>query len=92
MALLLEKYVKKSMMQTDWDTIETAWLHCWKEHLGNPSHLPCKVMKAYLEYMDISTDVLNDQMDWECWRMDDVMEGDIDAFGVEVVNDLPLVL
>ena len=28
-------------------------------------------MKAYLEYMDISAETLDDQMDWECWPVDD---------------------
>ncbi len=63
MALFLEKYIKKDMSHADRDKIEAAWLQWWKDRLGNPSRLPCKVMKAYLEYMDISTEVLDNQMD-----------------------------
>ncbi len=31
-------------------------------------------MRAYLEDMDITTDVLDDQMDWECWPVNDEVE------------------
>ncbi len=92
MMLFLEKYGKKTMTQVDRDEIEAAWLQRWKEQLGNPSRMPCKVMKAYLEHMDISTDVLDTQIDWECWPVDDDMEGDMDALGILVSEDLPSVL
>jgi hypothetical protein len=77
MALFLERYVKKSMSQADQDIIEAAWLQRWKERLGNPSRMPRKVMKTYLEYMDISPEMLDTQMDWESWPENDDME-DID--------------
>ena len=73
MALFLEKY-NRSMSNADRDKIETAWLQRWKDNLGNPSCLPRKVMKAYLDYMDISAEMLDDQMDWECWPIDDAVE------------------
>ena len=73
MALFLEKY-NKSMTNADRDKIETAWLQRWKEKLGNPSRLPRKVMKAYIDYMDISEEVLDQQMDWDCWPVDDILE------------------
>ena len=73
MALFLEKYTR-SIGSADRDKIEKAWLLRWKENLGNPSRLPRKVMKAYLEYMDISAETLDDQMDWECWPVDDAVE------------------
>jgi hypothetical protein len=73
MALFLEKY-SKSMTAVDRDKIETAWLQRWKDTLGNPSRLPRKVMRAYLDYMDISAEVLDEQMDWECWPVDDEVE------------------
>ncbi len=59
------------MSNADRNKIETAWLQWWKDNLGNPSRLPRKVMKAYLDYMDISTEMLDNQMDWECWPIDD---------------------
>ena len=50
------------MSNADRNKIETAWLQWWKDNLGNPSRLPRKVMKAYLDYMDISTEMLDNQM------------------------------
>jgi hypothetical protein len=73
MALFLEKY-NRSMSNADRDKIEAAWLQRWKATLGNPSRMPRKVMKAYMDYMDISAEVLDDQMDWECWPIDDEVE------------------
>ncbi len=73
MALFLEKYTR-SIGSADRDKIEMAWLLRWKENLGNSSRLPRKVMRAYLEFMDISAETLDDQMDWECWPVDDAVE------------------
>jgi hypothetical protein len=73
MALFLDRYTR-SIGSADRDKIEKAWLLRWKDNLGNPSHLPRKVMKAYLDYMDISAETLDDQMDWECWPVDDAVE------------------
>ena len=36
--------------------------------------MPRKIMKAYLDYMDILAEMLDDQMDWECWLIDDEVE------------------
>ena len=73
MALFLDKYTLL-MSNVDRDKLEKAWLLRWKENLGNPSRLPCKVMKAYLDYMDISAETLDDQIDWECWPVDDAVK------------------
>jgi hypothetical protein len=40
-------------------------------------------MKAYLNYMDISTEVLDEQMDWDCWLVDDEMED----FGIDISQE-----
>jgi len=79
MALFLDKY-NRSMTTADRDKVEAAWLQRWKDKLGNPSRLPRKVMKAYLDYMDISAEVLDNQMDWECWPVDD----EVEDFGLDV--------
>ncbi len=71
MALFLERYIKLTMTSTDRDKIELAWLQRWKECLRNPSRLPWKVTKTYLEEMDITPDVLDEQMEWECWPLED---------------------
>ena len=73
MALFLEKY-NRSMSNADRNKIKTAWLQRWKDNLGNPIRLPRKVMKAYLDYMDISAEMLDEQMYWECWPIDDEVE------------------
>jgi hypothetical protein len=74
MALFLEKYMKSSITPADRDKIESALLMRWKERLGNPSRLPRKVMRMYLEDMDITSDDLDAQMDWECWPTTDKIE------------------
>ena len=71
--MFLDRYTQ-SIGSADRDKIEKAWLLRWKDNLGNPSRLPRKVMKAYLDYMDISAEMLDDQIDWECWPVDDVVE------------------
>ncbi len=70
MALFLEKYMKVLMSPSTCNRIKAAWLQHWKETLGNPRKLPCNVLRAYLDSLDISVDMLDDQMDWECWPMD----------------------
>jgi hypothetical protein len=67
MALFLDWYTR-SMGSADRDKIEKAWLLRWTDTLGNPSRLPRKVMKAYLDYMDISAETLDDQMDGSAGR------------------------
>ena len=85
MALFLDKYVKHSMTPAERDKLETAWLLRWKEALGNPSHMPHKVMRAYLDYMDMSSDILDKQMDWDSWPEDDKVED----FGLDVPSEPP---
>jgi hypothetical protein len=82
MALFLDKY-NKSMTSVDRDKIETAWLQRWKDKIGNPSRLPRQVMRAYLDYMDISAEVLDEQMDWDCWPVDD----EVEDFGLDDTTD-----
>jgi hypothetical protein len=88
MALFLEKYVKVLMTPTTRDRIEAAWLQRWKETLGNPRHLPHKVQKGYLDSLDILADMLNGQMDWECWPKNDALEDFGQDQGDEVSDDL----
>jgi hypothetical protein len=80
MALFLEKYMKSSINPAERDKIESAWLLRWKERLGNPSRLPQKVMRMYLEDMDITSDDLDAQMVWKCWPATNKIEdfGDLD--------------
>ncbi len=54
--------------------IEATWLQHWKETLGNPRQLPRKVLRAYLDLLDISADMLVNQMNRECWLVDAALE------------------
>ena len=86
MALFLDKYISTSISKEDRNKIKMTWLQRWKEKLGNPSRMLCNAMRAYLEYMDISSETLDTQMDWECWPVDD----DVDDLGVDVSSSLDL--
>jgi hypothetical protein len=54
--------------------LEEAWLQQWSEWLGCPTWTPGKVMRTYLEHMDITVDNLDVQMHWDCWPEGDDME------------------
>jgi hypothetical protein len=88
MALFLERYIKSTMTAVEKDKLESAWLKRWQERLGNPTRLPRKVMMAYLEDMDITPEVLDEQMEWDCWPMGDEME----AIELPQDGDKPAVL
>jgi hypothetical protein len=68
-ALFIEKY-KKGLPDDMKDKIETDWLARWKDRLGNPRK-PRRVMKTYIDLLDISVDALDENMCWECWPEDD---------------------
>ncbi len=64
-ALFIEKY-KRDIPEEMKDKIQSDWLARWKGLLGNPSKKPRRVMKAYIDLLDISVDKLDDAMCWEC--------------------------
>ena len=66
MALFLDKYVQQSLSVEDKKTVESTWLRKHKDRLGLPQHPPSQVMKAYCADLDISTDILDRAMDWDC--------------------------
>ncbi len=70
MVIFLDKY-KWDMLDDMKDKMESEWLERWKGALGNPPRMPCCVMKAYLDLLDISVNNLDEQMCWECWPNDD---------------------
>ncbi len=51
--------------------MELAWLRKHKDKLGLPQCLPSQVMKAYCADLDISSDLLNHALDWDCWPVDE---------------------
>ena len=72
-ALFIEKY-KKELSDNVRDRIESDWVARWRSAIGNPTRKPRRVMKAYLDLLDITMDDLDEQMCWECWPEDDDRE------------------
>jgi hypothetical protein len=66
-AICLEHPMKNDLSATFCNVIEKEWLNCWKERLGNPNHIPCQVMRTYVEELDITVAGLDEEMDWSCW-------------------------
>jgi hypothetical protein len=54
------------------DAIEKEWLDRWRERLGNPTHTPRQVLRAYVEELDITVAGLDDAMEWDTWEVEDV--------------------
>jgi hypothetical protein len=60
-ALFIKKY-KQNISNKEKDKLEHDWLERWRGALGNPSKTPHRVMWAYINYLDISVDALDDQI------------------------------
>ena len=69
-ALFIEKYKRELSMDAK-DKIEAGWIEWWSAAVGNPTKKPRRVMKAYMDLLDLTMDDLDEQMCWECW-----LEGD----------------
>ena len=65
-ALFIEKY-KRDLSDEVKDKIESEWLARWRSAVGNPNRNLRRVMKTYLDLLDITVDDLDDQMRWDCW-------------------------
>ena len=65
-ALFIEKY-KWDLSEDIKDRIETDWVVRCRSAIGNPTKKPRRVMKTYLDLLDITVDDLDDQMCWDCW-------------------------
>jgi hypothetical protein len=76
-ALFIEKY-KKELPDEVKDEIESDWVTRWKDRLGNPRK-PRRVMKTYIDLLDISVDALDENMCWECWPEDDEPDDFLDT-------------
>ena len=74
--LFIEKY-KQDLPADTKDRIESDWIARWKSSLGNPNRKPRRVMKAYLDLMDITMDDLDEQICWDCWPEDDIDPDDV---------------
>jgi hypothetical protein len=73
MALFIENY-KRHILDNMKDCLKLEWVQQWKNSLGNPTKKPCRVMKAYLNLLDISMDYLDKNMCWDCWPDKDTEE------------------
>ncbi len=63
--LFIEKY-KRNISNKEKDKLEHDWLNHCRGALGNPSKTPRRVMRANIDYLDISVDALDDQICWDC--------------------------
>jgi hypothetical protein len=70
MAICLQRYMKHDMSASICNSIEKERLNPWKERLENPTTTPRKVLRAYMEDLDITVANLDGEMDWECWEDD----------------------
>ena len=76
MALFIEKY-KQDISSDLKDKLERDWIARWKDTVG--SHRPPRrVMKTYVDHLDISVDELDDLLCWECWPDDEHLPEDAD--------------
>ena len=75
-ALFIEKY-KNDLLADVKDRIESDWLARWRSSLRNPNRKPRRVMKAYLDLMDMTMDDLDDQMCWDCWPDKEIEAADV---------------
>jgi hypothetical protein len=71
MVLFHDKYVRQFLSDEDKHKVELAWLRKHKDKLSLPQRPPSQVMKAYCADLDISLDLLNRAMDWDCWPVDE---------------------
>ena len=65
-ALFIEKY-KRDLSDDVKDKIESEWVARWRSAIGNPKRNPQRVMKTYLDLLDITVNDLDNQMCWDCW-------------------------
>ena len=65
-ALFIKKY-KRDLSDDVKDRIETDWVVRWHSAISNPTKKPRRVMKTYLDLLDITVDDLDNQMCWDCW-------------------------
>jgi hypothetical protein len=65
-ALFMECH-KSQLSNSENASIEEKWIAHWKDKIGQPTRMPCQVMRAYCKELDISANHLAQAMDWDCW-------------------------
>ena len=53
------------------------WVTRWKDTVGS-NRPPRRVMKTYVDHLDISVDDLDDLLCWDCWPDDDTHADDVE--------------
>ncbi len=76
-ALYIDRYTK-DLTDATRANIESKWLGRWKDKLGQPARTPHQVMKTYCENFNISTNHLDQAMDWDCWPLTDPEPDELD--------------
>jgi hypothetical protein len=77
-AICLEWYMKHDLSALVRNAIEKDWLAKWEERLGNLDGTPHQVMRAYVEDLDITVALLDNEMEWDCWTDDAPTGYDLD--------------
>ena len=75
----IEKY-KRELSTVAKYKIELGWIERWIAAVGNPTKKPRRMMKVYMDLLDLTVEDLDEQMCWDCWP-----EGD----DVDSLNDGP---
>jgi hypothetical protein len=76
-AIFVEKH-RNSLSDSAKSAIEDKWISRWKDKIGQPTHTPWQVMRAYCEELDISPNHLAQALDWDCWPASDDSSVDLE--------------
>jgi hypothetical protein len=71
-ALFINRYTKKEMSKSNWTDIEHIWLGRWKEKVGMPARTLRQVMRTSCDTNNITPELLDLAMDWDCWPESDL--------------------
>ena len=75
-SVFLQKYLAKGHVHSaDIEAAEARWLDRWSSKGGNPGALtPKKVLLAYTAKYGHPLEQLEDEIDWNCWPVEDRLE------------------
>jgi hypothetical protein len=51
------------------DKMENKWVQCWRKSMGI-TKIPHRVMRAYVDLLNLTVNELDKQLCWECWPED----------------------
>lgn len=75
-SVFMQKYLARGHVNSaEIDAAEKNWLETWKSKGGNPGkHTPRSVHAAYVSKYGFSQEQLEDEIDWNCWPVEDDSE------------------